>query len=102
MRDLSPYRRARNAWKRWRFVRSGMKPWTKGYVEYKLAEIGRVLRDGGFRGEALPPRYGFRLDERIVEYPWFFSRLPSGAGTLLDAGSVLNFGFLLELPVLNS
>ncbi len=79
-----------------------MKPWTKGYVEYKNYEIERVLRAGDFRSEALPPGYGFRLDERIVEYPWFFSRLPIAPGRLLDAGSVLNFDFLLERPALKS
>ena len=35
-----------------------------------------------------------------MEYPWLFSRLPAGRGSLLDAGSVLNFEFLLEQPAL--
>ncbi len=96
MSQKSLLTRARAAWRRWRFVRSGMKPWTKGYVEHKRREIERVLRDGGFNPEALPPGYGFRLDERIVEYPWLFSRLPPGPGALLDAGSALNFDFLLD------
>ena len=90
----------RNAWRRWRFVRSGMKPWTKGYVEDKEHEIARVLREKSFRAAELPAGYGFRLDERIIEYPWLFSRLPEGPGRLLDAGSVLNFEFVLEQPAL--
>lgn len=94
------YRNARKAWKRWRFVRAGMKPWTKGYVEYKEREIERVLGEKSFCAEKLPRGYGFRLDERIVEYPWFFSRLRAGAGRLLDAGSVLNSEFLLEQAAL--
>lgn len=102
MNKLSPYRKARNAWKRWRFARSAMKPWTKGYIEYKQHEIERVLRAGNFDAEALTPGYGFRLDERVVEYPWVFSRLPIAPGRLLDAGSALNFDFLLELPALKS
>jgi len=63
-----------------------MKPWTKGYAEYKLREIDRALRSGEFRADNLPAGYGFRLDERIVEYPWLFSRLPLGSGTLLTPG----------------
>jgi SAM-dependent methyltransferase len=100
MSKSSLYRRARMAWKRRRFLRSGMKPWTRGYVEYKDHEIARVLRSGDFRPDHLPAGYGFRLDERIIEYPWFFSRLPPGPGSLLDAGSTLNFEFLLEHPLL--
>jgi SAM-dependent methyltransferase len=92
--------RTRQAWKRWRFVRRGMKPWSKGYSEYKASEIQRVLREGTFRNDALPPGYGFRLDERIVEYAWLFSRLPAGPGTLLDAGSVLNFEWLIGQPAM--
>jgi SAM-dependent methyltransferase len=91
---------ARRAWRRWRFVRNGMKPWKTGYLEYKDDEIARVLRDGSFSADELPAGYGFRLDERIIEYPWLFSRLPMGEGWLLDAGSTLNFQFLLEQPAL--
>ncbi|HXC98420.1 MAG TPA: methyltransferase domain-containing protein [Verrucomicrobiae bacterium] len=101
-RTPSLLRRARKAWKLRRFLRLGMKPWTKGYIEYKVREIGRVLGGGAFPSGELPPGYGFRLDERIVEYPWFFSRLPAGPGVLLDAGSILNFDFLLDHPSLKS
>jgi SAM-dependent methyltransferase len=56
------------------------------------------LGDPGLNLESLPEGYGFRLDERIIEYPWLMSRLPAGAGTLLDAGSVLNFAWLIDHP----
>jgi SAM-dependent methyltransferase len=79
-----------------------MKPWAKGYIEYKEHEIARVLREGSFQSANLPAGYGFRLDERIIEYPWLFSRLPTGAGRLLDAGSTLNFEYLLDQPVLRN
>ena len=69
MTETSPLRRARRAWKRWRYVRSGQRPWSRGYEEQKEAEIVRVLGDSTLRVESLPPGYGFRLDERIVEYP---------------------------------
>jgi SAM-dependent methyltransferase len=94
------YRNARRAWVRWRFVRNGMKPWTDGYLDYKDDEIARVLREKSFSGKQLSRGYGFRLDERVIEYPWLFSRLPAGKGRLLDAGSTLNFKFLIEQPAL--
>jgi hypothetical protein len=98
----SAYRRWRKARKRQTFLRSGMKPWTKGYDEHKVHEISRVLRQGDFHSDQVPHGYGFRLDERIIEYPWLFSKLPAGPGTLLDAGSVLNSEYLLDHPSLKS
>lgn len=70
---------------------------SRWYTPYKLRELKRVL-SGPFQPGRLPPQFGRWLDERIVEYPWFFSRLPAGTGRLLDAGSVLNFEFLLQQP----
>jgi SAM-dependent methyltransferase len=100
MKKPSAYRQWRTGRKIQRFLRTGMKPWTKGYEEYKVSEIARVLREGTFSNEKLPANYGHRIDERIIEYPWLFSRLPVGAGKLLDAGSALNFDHLLEQPKL--
>jgi SAM-dependent methyltransferase len=45
-------------------------------------------------GEQLPAGLGAGFDERIVEYPWLFSRGLSGR--VLDAGSVLNHRHLVE------
>jgi SAM-dependent methyltransferase len=67
-------------------------------VPYKFSAIRHALDRGVLRDGLLPAGYGFRLDERIVEYPWLFSRLPPGVGNLLDAGSVLNYQFLLAQP----
>jgi len=50
---------------------------------------------------SLPDRYGYRLDERAVEYPWLFSRLNIEKRLLLDAGSTLNFQYLLFNKWLN-
>jgi hypothetical protein len=90
-----------------RFRLSGQKPWSTGYDDYKEIYITRMLRDkdlldGFARNTPLPPNYGFRLDERVVEYPWLFSRLDNANRFLLDAGSALNFPYLLELPVLKN
>lgn len=86
----------------WLYPIFSKKPWKLGYVPYKYAAIRRAIAQGVLSNGALPVGHGFRLDERIVEYPWLFSRLPSGAGNLLDAGSVLNYEFLLNQPSLAS
>jgi hypothetical protein len=80
------------------FVLRGARPWTWGYQEYKEKMLGSVLANRTFSSYPLPAGYGFRLDERIVEYPWFLSRLPSGPGKLLDAGSVLNHELIVSHP----
>lgn len=78
----------------------GMKPWSRGYFEYKWECIKAALIDEKllsiFRnGDQLPPRFGIHIDERIVEYPWVISLLPKEPVTLLDAGSALNFEAIL-------
>ena len=84
---------------------SGRKPWTLGYSHYKEMVIRDVLRDKDLldcflHNRVLPARYGFRLDERLVEYPWIFARLGVVERSLLDAGSGLNFQYILNLPAL--
>lgn len=53
------------------------------------------------RGAPLPPGVGSGFDERVVEYPWLFSRGLSGR--VLDAGSVLNHRHVVErlLPAID-
>jgi SAM-dependent methyltransferase len=48
----------------------------------------------------LPPRFGYRVDERIVEVPWVLVRLRQERRVLLDAGAAFNHDFLLDQPVL--
>src|SRR4051812_49202949 len=50
------------------------------------------------RSEPLPAGYGAGLDERCVEYPWCLSRLRESDVRVLDAGSVLNIGYILDQP----
>jgi SAM-dependent methyltransferase len=73
----------------------GRRPYARGYASYrriKLEEyVARPMPNG-----VLPEGWGLWLDERAVEYPWFFSRLPRVAGNLLDAGSVLNHDYVLS------
>jgi len=84
------------------FRMTGMRPWSFGYGPYKRRKISESINLKEFDAKSLPTGYGFRLDERIVEYPWFLSRLPRHPGTLLDAGSILNHEFLIQHPGLAS
>ena len=87
------------------YLDSGRKPWTLGYSEHKKKLLYDVLRDQGLlecfrQNKVLPSQYGFRIDERVIEYPWVLSRLGVTKRLLLDAGSVLNYQYILDLPVL--
>ncbi len=80
---------------------TGRRPWTPGYYTAKIQAISAAI-DQKILHEArdLPPGFGFGIDERVVEYPWVFSQLPSNAIAALDAGSSLNHAFLLDrLPL---
>jgi hypothetical protein len=78
------------------FVKHGSLPWTSGYNEYKWQAIEEVIFHMDFDKVVGTLNFGYRIDERIVELPWLFSRLPQGGSILLDAGSALN-----HLPLLN-
>ena len=65
------------------------------YMHFIKKKIKEILLQCNFDPYNLIDGYGFGLDERIIEYPWLFARLPFGDGTLLDAGSVLNFKYIL-------
>ena len=80
------------------FYAAGNPPWKPGYAEHKLQAIMAALNDPNYDPFALPARHGWRLDERIVEYPWFYHLLPEGSGRLLDAGSALNHWPILMAP----
>ena len=69
------------------------------YAIYKKRKIQKCLKLESFDIAKLEKGYGLGLDERIIEYPWLISKLPSKEGKLLDAGSVLNFDYILSLPV---
>lgn len=68
-----------------------------GYSTYRQLSLEESVRSVQFDPKNLDRSYGRWMDERIVEYPWLLSRLPRGSGQLLDAGSVLNFDFILRL-----
>ncbi len=85
----------------------GRQPWTPGYITHRDGLVRAALKDPArlriFRDRGqLPDAYGAGCDERVVEYPWVFSRLAPGPGELLDGGAALNFGYLLRTAVLKS
>ena len=79
------------------YVASGRRPWSLGYYTAKKAVICGAIDDELFSSSnELPSGYGQRIDERVIEYPWVFSQLPSSPSKILDAGSALNHEFLLQ------
>jgi SAM-dependent methyltransferase len=87
------------------YIDNGRIPWSAGYKPYRIKLLQQAVTDEKLletfrRGETLPRNYGFGIDERIVEYPWVLSRLNTQPSRLLDAGSTLNYPYLLDLPQL--
>ena len=81
---------------------SGKKSWSLGYPVYKSQYIKNVIQKNLclFQECQLPEGYGSGLDERAVEYPWFFAALKDSEKIILDAGSTLNHYDILTLPQL--
>ncbi len=73
-----------------KYLSEGCLPWGDGYNEYKWCYIENIINNGNFDELVGNNKFGYHLDERVVEIPWFISRLPSGKMKLLDAGSALN------------
>lgn len=74
-------------------------PQTAAYDSTHRGLVSSMLGDREWQpifaaGGQLPPGLGAGFDERVVEYPWLFSRALSGR--VLDAGSVLNHRHVIE------
>jgi len=90
-----------------KYMRSGRKPWSLGYFEYRARFVNDVLSNAKLltafkHNEPLPYNYGIGLDERCVEYPWAISRLDSKPTCCLDAGSALNHAYVLDHRIFNN
>lgn len=90
-----------------RYLASGCVPFSDGYGEFRTRTIETTLDDPALvkllvTGMGLPRGFGHGLDERCVEYPWALGQLADIDGLVLDAGSALNHGFLLERPEFDS
>jgi len=82
-------------WKSRIFLALGRQPYARGYLSYRQVQLEKYV-NANFPVGGLPDGWGLWLDERIVEYPWFLSRLPCAPGKLLDAGSALNHDYVLS------
>lgn len=86
------------------YIDNGRVAWGPGYKPYRRGHLLSALRNELGEHDALregkPPsdEYAFGLDERLIEYPWVLSRLSSGEGRLLDAGSTFNYPYIFKLP----
>jgi SAM-dependent methyltransferase len=84
------------------YVARGRSPWRPGYYTAKRRQIECAIDEELLRpGTILPRGYGFRMDERVIEYPWVYSRLPGDPGRMLDAGASLNHDFLVQRAPVN-
>ena len=88
------------------YLKSDRRPWREGYHEYREKCLNEAVNDDSLldtlaANRSLPNGYGYRLDARIIEIPWVLSRLRrSKGGRFLDAGSALNYDFVLASPPL--
>ena len=90
-----------------RYLTNGKKPWSEGYIEYKWDQIHTMIHDQKLLNEfkienQLPAYFGIGIDERIVEYPWIFSKLLIGSSKILDAGSTFNFTEIITHPLIKN
>lgn len=81
-----------------RFFANGAKPWTSGYYEYKWKTISDIIRHNNFYNLLGTERFGYRIDERVVELPWLLANLSERGGIMLDAGSALNYEPIVTAP----
>ena len=88
------------------YLKSDRRPWREGYYEYREKSLSEAVNDAGLldtlaANGPLPEGYGYRLDARMIEIPWVLARVRnSKGGRFLDAGSALNYDFVLESAAL--
>lgn len=65
------------------------------YEAHLFKEVNRVINSDLIKlfisPQKLPPQFGIGLSERIIELPWFLAQVSQSSGSLLDAGSSLNY-----------
>lgn len=87
------------------FLSTGQFSARANYGELKLQYIKQTLDNPKIvslfrQSKTLPQKFGHRLDERCVEYPWVLSRIETEGKRILDAGSALNYADILGSQVL--
>jgi SAM-dependent methyltransferase len=85
------------------YLKSDRRPWREGYDEYRQKCLSEAVNNNSLldtfaEDRSLPKGYGYRLDARIIEIPWVLSRARNDGNRLLDAGSALNYDFVLTSP----
>lgn len=82
----------------------GRRPWSLGYSVFKYSLIRHYVETNYYAAASgkFPQNFGIGIDERVVEYPWFFSRLKDNHAVILDAGSSLNHYSILTLSALKN
>jgi len=89
------------------YLRSDRRPWSTGYDEYRQKSLMESINSDSVleifaNGRDLPKGYAFRLDARLVEIPWVLARTAQREGLFLDAGSALNYEFVLNSEALKN
>jgi SAM-dependent methyltransferase len=89
------------------YKKNGFIPWSEGYLEYRNEFIRKILNNKTIlelfeTKKELPYKFGIKLDERCVEYPWLFSELNGKQKRILDAGSALNHIFIVEQDIIKN
>ena len=87
------------------YLKSDRRPWQTGYQEYREQFLKGAVHDQSLLarlrdGDPMPEGYGYRLDARVIEIPWVLARAAELSGNFLDAGSALNYDFVLSAPAL--
>jgi hypothetical protein len=89
-----------------KFFDNGQEPWAEGYAKHKENSIIKAITDKevilSFRNKEIPSNYGYRLDERVVEYAWVFANLSKEKKNLLDAGGVFNYDFIVNQELIKN
>lgn len=85
------------------YQNTGKKPWSYGYNDTRWALIKSTINNKDtikrFAEGSIPDGFGVGFDERVVEYPWIFSRLSGNKDLrMLDAGSTFNFPEIVSHP----
>jgi SAM-dependent methyltransferase len=82
------------------YINNGQIPWSPGYLDYRNEQIDKAINNAAtlqhFVVKSIPQNFGYKLDERIVEYCWIFSQMPNDKIRLLDAGSTFNYNFIVN------
>ena len=88
------------------YINNGYIPWSKGYQAFKEEFITKSINNQELleriKYKVSLTNHGYRLDERVIEYPWIFSKLNIDKLMMLDAGSTFNFNFIVNHPFIKN